>query len=131
MSDSGSLEAFQSAAAVIFVPVSAHMPAGGVTGSLSGLDDQRIAQVLREIEELSRRTQSVMLDVVAEADTRGIAAREGFGSTACLLAGLLRLSAAEARTRCEHAAMAGARRALTGEVLRRWPQVRSAPGSCG
>jgi len=88
-----------------------------VRGSLSGLDDEGIVQALREIEELSRRTQSVMLDLVAEADARGIAARDGFGSTARLLAGVLRLSAAEARTRCEHAAMVGIRRTLTGEAL--------------
>ena len=88
-----------------------------VRESLCGLDDNGIVQTLREIEELSRRTQSVMLDVVAEADARGIAARAGFGSTARLLAGMLRLSTAEARIRCEHAAMVGARRALTGEAL--------------
>ncbi|MGQ0773413.1 MAG: DUF222 domain-containing protein [Pseudonocardiales bacterium] len=88
-----------------------------VRGSLSGLDDQGIVQVLRDVEELSRRTQSVMLDVVAEAETRGIAPREGFGTTQRLLAGILRLSAAEARTRVEHAAAVGIRRTLAGEVL--------------
>lgn len=50
-------------------------------GSLSGLDDNGIVQTLREIEEISRRTHSVMLEVIAEADTRGVAAREGFGSS--------------------------------------------------
>ncbi|MGH3931362.1 MAG: DUF222 domain-containing protein [Pseudonocardiaceae bacterium] len=88
-----------------------------VRGSLRGLDDQGIVQALREIEEVSRTTQSVMLEMVAEAETRGIAAREGFGSTARLLAGMLRLSAAEARTRCEHAAAVGTRRTITGESL--------------
>ncbi|MGH3915048.1 MAG: DUF222 domain-containing protein, partial [Pseudonocardiaceae bacterium] len=86
-------------------------------GSVHGLDDQEIVQTLREIENVSRRTQSVMLEVVAEAESRGIAAREGFASTARLLAGMLRLSAAEARARCEQAALVGIRRALTGEVL--------------
>ncbi|HEU0087781.1 MAG TPA: DUF222 domain-containing protein [Pseudonocardiaceae bacterium] len=85
--------------------------------TLSGLDDKGVAQALREIEVLSRKTQSVMLDLVAEADARGIAAREGFGNTARLLAVMLRLSAAEARTRVEHAGLVGARRTLTGETL--------------
>ena len=89
----------------------------GLRETLSFLDDQGITQALRDIETMSRTMQSVMLDVVAEADARGIAAREGFGSTARLLAGMLRISAGEARTRVEHAGLVGARRALTGETL--------------
>ncbi|MGH3773302.1 MAG: DUF222 domain-containing protein [Pseudonocardiaceae bacterium] len=58
-----------------------------------------------------------MLELVAEADARAIAAREGFGSTQRLLAGMLRLSAAEARMRVEHAAMVGTRRTITGGTL--------------
>ncbi|MCA1673213.1 MAG: 13E12 repeat family protein, partial [Actinobacteria bacterium] len=88
-----------------------------VRATLGGLDDKGIAQTLRDIEMLSRTLQSVMLDVVAEADARGMAAREGFGGTARLLAGMLRLSAAEARTRVEHAGLVGIRRGLTGQVL--------------
>ncbi|MGH3913369.1 MAG: DUF222 domain-containing protein [Pseudonocardiaceae bacterium] len=88
-----------------------------VRGSVRGLGDEGIVQALRELEELSRRTQSVLLDVVAEADSRGIAVERGFGSTARLLVGMLRLSAAEARIRVEHAAAVGIRRTLTGEVL--------------
>ncbi len=80
-------------------------------GGLGGLDDQGIVRTLRQLEELSRRTQSVMLDVVAEAEARGIAAREGFGTTPRLLAAMLRCSAAEARTRTEQAALVGPRRA--------------------
>ena len=88
-----------------------------VRAALSGLDDHGIAQALRDVEMLSRQAQSVMLEVVAETDARGIAAREGFGNTARLLAGMLRLSAAEARTRVEHAGLVGTRRAMTGQVL--------------
>ncbi|MGH3796265.1 MAG: DUF222 domain-containing protein [Pseudonocardiaceae bacterium] len=88
-----------------------------VRATLTGLDDNGIAQTLRDIEVLSRTVQSVILDVVAEVDTRGIAAQEGFGSTARLLAATLRISAAEARTRVEHAGLVGTRRALSGEVL--------------
>ncbi|MGH3831499.1 MAG: DUF222 domain-containing protein, partial [Pseudonocardiaceae bacterium] len=88
-----------------------------VRGSLSGLDDKAIAQTLRDIEVLSRRTHAVMLELVAEADSRAIAAREGFGGTARLLAGMLTLSAAEARTRVEHAVLVGTRRTLTGDTV--------------
>jgi Domain of unknown function (DUF222) len=84
---------------------------------LSGLDDRRIIDALRQVEEISRRAQSAMLDVVAEVDARSIAAREGFGTTPRLLAATLRLSAAEARARTEQAAMVGPRRAMTGETL--------------
>ncbi|MGH4010413.1 MAG: DUF222 domain-containing protein [Pseudonocardiaceae bacterium] len=84
---------------------------------LSGLDDNGVVRTLREVEELSRRAQSVMLDVVAEVEARGIAAREGFGTTRRLLSAMLRCSAADARTRTEQATMVGPRRAMTGQVL--------------
>jgi hypothetical protein len=86
-------------------------------GGLSGLHDDEIVHALRQIEELSRTTHSIMLDVVAEADARGIAGRTGFGTTPRMLSAMLRISAAEARTRTEHAAMVGPRRAMTGEIL--------------
>ena len=89
----------------------------GVRGSLRGLDDKALLQAQREVEMLSRKAQSVMLDLVAEIDSRGIAGREGFGPTPRLLAGMLHLSAAEARMRVEHAGMVGTRRTLTGQIL--------------
>lgn len=88
-----------------------------VRGSLAGLDDGGITRVLRDVEALSRKTQSLMLELVAEADSRGIAAHGGFGNTARLPAGMFQLSAAEARMRVEHAAMIGTRHALTGQSL--------------
>lgn len=88
-----------------------------VRAGLSGLDDAGVVQALRDIEAQLRTTQSVMLDLVAEVESRRIATRQGFGNTARLLAGMLHLSAAEARTRVEHAAMVGTRRTLTGETL--------------
>ena len=84
---------------------------------LHGLDDNGIVQALRDIETHLRQTQSVMLNLVAEAESRGIAARSGFGGTARLLAGMLQLSAAEARQRVEHAALVGTRRTLTRDAL--------------
>ena len=88
-----------------------------VRASLLGLDDNAMVQTLRDIETVSRQVQSVLLDVVAEVDSRGIAAREGFGTTRRLLSATLRVSAAEARTRVEQAAMVGPRRAMTGQAL--------------
>ncbi|MDQ2883988.1 MAG: hypothetical protein M3Y48_23255, partial [Actinomycetota bacterium] len=69
--------------------------------TLGGLDDEAVTQTLRDVEALSRRAQSVMLEVVAEIDSRGIAVGRGFASTQRLLAGMLQLSAAEARTRVQ------------------------------
>lgn len=89
----------------------------GVRDTLNSLDDKGLTRALREIETLSRRTHAVMLDLLAELDSRGTATREGFGSTARLLAGMLQLSAGEARARVEHAAMVGTRRTITGDIL--------------
>jgi len=86
-------------------------------GGLPGLDDKGIVDTLRQVEEISRRAHSVMLDVVSEAETRRIAAGQGFGTTPRLLSATLRLSAAEARTRTEQAALVGTRRAIIGDTL--------------
>lgn len=99
--------------------------------ALPGLGDGQIGQVLRDLETFSGKAHSVMLEVVAEAEARGIAGQNGFGSTARLLAGMLRLSAAEARTRVEHAAAVGARRGLTGEPLGPRPPATAAALSSG
>jgi hypothetical protein len=84
---------------------------------LPSLDDEGIVRALRDMEKHLRQTQSVMLEVVAQVESRRLAAREGFGTTARLLAGMVQLSAAEARSRVEHAALVGSRRTLTGETL--------------
>src|SRR5919199_1568406 len=89
----------------------------GLREMLPSLDDDGIVQALRDIERHLRQAQSVMLEVVAQVESRRLAAREGFGSTARLLAGMLQLSAGEARQRVEHAALVGTRRTLTGEML--------------
>ncbi len=89
----------------------------GLRATLRGLDDKALIQALRDVEVISRKTQSVMLDLVAEIDSRGIAGREGFGPTQRLLAGMLHLSMAEARMRVEHAALVGTRHTITGETL--------------
>lgn len=57
---------------------------------LSRLVDDEIVHALRQIEEISRKAHSIMLDVVAEADMRRIAARNGFGTTPRMLSAMLR-----------------------------------------
>jgi len=60
---------------------------------------------------------SVMLDAVAELESRNIAVTTGFRNTKQLLAGMLNLSPTEAGTRVTHATQLASRRALTGEIL--------------
>src|SRR2546421_11059761 len=47
--------------------------------TLSGLDDKRITQALRDMEALSRRGHGGVLGLGGENDFRGSAGRAGFG----------------------------------------------------
>lgn len=85
--------------------------------SIVGCADAGLRDQVRDIESVSRMLHSVMLETVAELDSRRVAAISGFGSTKRLLAGMLHLSATEAGTRVAHAGQLAARRALGGEVL--------------
>jgi len=80
-------------------------------------DDTGLPDQIRDIEAVSRMLHAVMLDAVAELDSRNLAAITGFCSTKRLLAGMLHLSATEAGTRVTHAAQLATRRILSGEVL--------------
>ncbi|PZS39608.1 MAG: hypothetical protein DLM62_07345, partial [Pseudonocardiales bacterium] len=80
-------------------------------------DDAGLADQVRDIESVSRMLHSVMLDTVAEVDSRNIAATAGFRSTKQLLAGMLNLSPTEAGTRVTHATQLAPRRTLSGEAL--------------
>jgi Domain of unknown function (DUF222) len=80
-------------------------------------DDAGLQDQVRDIETVSRMLHSVMLEAVAELESRSIAASTGFGTTRRLLAGMLHLSATEARTRVTHATQIAARRTLSGEPL--------------
>ncbi|MGH3828859.1 MAG: DUF222 domain-containing protein [Pseudonocardiaceae bacterium] len=84
---------------------------------IAGCDDTGLRDQVRDIEAVSRMLHSVMLEAVAELDSRNIAATVGFGTTKRLLAGMLHLSATEAGTRVTHAAQLTARRTLSGEML--------------
>jgi hypothetical protein len=85
--------------------------------SIVGCDDAGLRDQVREIEAVSRMVYSVMLEAVAELDSRRVAATSGFGTTKRLLAGMLHLSTAEAGTRVTHAGQLAPRRAVSGEVL--------------
>ncbi|MGH3784369.1 MAG: DUF222 domain-containing protein, partial [Pseudonocardiaceae bacterium] len=80
-------------------------------------DDTGLPDQVRDIESVSRMLHSVMLDTVAELESRKIAVAAGFRNTKQLLAGMLNLSATEAGTRVAHAGLLASRRALGGEVL--------------
>jgi hypothetical protein len=85
--------------------------------SIIDCDDAGLPDQVRDIESVSRMLHSVMLETVAELESRNIAATAGFRNTKELLAGMLNLSTTEAGTRVAHATQLGARRTLTGEVL--------------
>lgn len=99
--------------------------------TLNGLDDNGITHTLRDIETISRKTHLLMLETVAEAEARGLAAREGFGNTARPLATMLRLSATEARARVELACAVSTRRTITGETLPPRPPATAAELGAG
>jgi hypothetical protein len=71
--------------------------------SVVGCDDPGLQDQVRDIEAVSRMLHALMLETVAELDSRTIAATSGFGSTKRLLVGMLRLWATEAGTRVAHA----------------------------
>ena len=82
-----------------------------------GCDEAGLRDQVREIESVSRIVHSVMLEAVAELDSRRVAATSGFGTTKRLLTGMLHLSATEAGSRVTHAAQLAPRRTLGGEVM--------------
>jgi Domain of unknown function (DUF222) len=85
--------------------------------AIVGCDDTGLPDQIRDIEAVSRMLHAVMLETVAELDSRNLAASTGFGTTKRLLAGMLHLSATEAGMRVIHATQLTARRTLSGEVL--------------
>jgi hypothetical protein len=76
-----------------------------------------LLDVLRDAEAEFRRSYFRVLDVVTELEQEKAGAVAGFGTTARLLAGVLNLSATEARTRVEQAELLTPRRSLTGQPL--------------
>ncbi|MGH3919753.1 MAG: DUF222 domain-containing protein [Pseudonocardiaceae bacterium] len=85
--------------------------------SIVACDDAGLQDQVRDLETVSRMLHSVMLETVAELESRNVAAITGFGTTKRLLAGMLQLSATEARTRVAHATQLAAKRTLGGEPL--------------
>jgi hypothetical protein len=85
--------------------------------SVIDCDDVGLQDQVRDIESVSRMLHSVMLDTVAELESRNLAATAGFRNTKQLLAGMLHLSPPEAGTRVTHATHLAPRRRLGGEAL--------------
>ncbi|HEX4103422.1 MAG TPA: DUF222 domain-containing protein [Pseudonocardiaceae bacterium] len=85
--------------------------------SIVECDDTGLPDRVRDIESVSRMVYSVMLDAVAELESRSIATAAGFRDTKQLLAGMLNLSATQAGTRVADAGQLVPRRALGGEPL--------------
>ncbi|MGH3911855.1 MAG: DUF222 domain-containing protein, partial [Pseudonocardiaceae bacterium] len=93
---------------------------GGVTTAVLAGEQARIDGLLdslRAAEAEYRRSYARVLDVVAELETERAGAVTGFGTTARLVAGVLRLSPGEGRVRVEQAGLLTARRSLTGQEL--------------
>ncbi|HEX5345493.1 MAG TPA: DUF222 domain-containing protein [Pseudonocardiaceae bacterium] len=85
--------------------------------SIVDCDDAGLQENVRDIESVSRMMYSVMLDAVAELESRNVAVTAGFRNTKQLLTGMLQLSPTEAGARVANATQLASRRALTGEVL--------------
>jgi Domain of unknown function (DUF222) len=85
--------------------------------SIVECDDTGLPDRVRDIESVSRMVYSVMLDAVAELESRSIATAAGFRDTKQLLAGMLNLSATQAGVRVADAGQLAPRRALGGEPL--------------
>ena len=58
---------------------------------MAGDDDELLAE-LRPLETRTRSMRAQMLSVVAEVDSRGIAGKEGYGSTVELVRALVRVT---------------------------------------
>ncbi len=85
--------------------------------AIADCDDAGLPEQIRGIESVARMVHSVMLDTVAELESRNIAETAGFRNTKQLLAGMLNLSATEAGIRVTHATQLAPRRTLGGEML--------------
>lgn len=94
----------------------------GVLDDLSRLElsahaGDDILDLLRGLEERTRRLASVDHALIAEVETRGLARERGAGSSTALLVDLLRISPREAHARVGAAARLAPRRGLSGEPM--------------
>jgi hypothetical protein len=89
-------------------------------------DDQLLAE-LRALETQLHATWPQMLSVVAEIDSRGIAAAKGYGSTGGLVRAIARIPRSEARSRVDAAADVLTSRGLGGAPVEpRLPETAAA-----
>ena len=88
-----------------------------LAAGLDPLSDAELTDVVRDLEAASRRLAPVGHRVIAEVDRRGLADDHGCRETKAFLAGLLRLSRAEAKARVTAARRCGDRVSVSGEAL--------------
>lgn len=81
-----------------------------------GTDEQTIA-LWRELESRRRRFAPVDQAIIVQIEQRGLPGEHGYRSVVPMGRDLLRISAAEAKTRYDAALALGPRRGLTGEPL--------------
>jgi hypothetical protein len=86
-------------------------------GELGGLSDEEFVAAARELEAIRRQLATADQPVVAEVARRGLPAATASRTVAGYLAGLWRLTRAEANARVREAAALAPRTTLTGEVL--------------
>jgi hypothetical protein len=84
---------------------------------LSGLADDELLNVLREVKRARRRLEAFEHRLVAEVEERNLAGRYVMRSTGALLGGVLNLSPREAAERVRHARYLAPRVTVSGERL--------------
>jgi Domain of unknown function (DUF222) len=90
---------------------------GLLAGDLTRLPEDQLLELVRDTERLRRRLAAVGHAQVLEIERRGLPAAQQIRTLGQFLRGLLRLDPGEAAGRVRAAEAAGARRALTGELL--------------
>src|SRR6476659_663848 len=94
---------------------------------LTGLSGSQLLELVAALEIDARQRAAVTHALIAEVETRGVAAELGSTSTPVSLSERLRIGRREAAGRVRLASELGPRRALTGESLpARFPQVAAA-----
>ncbi len=97
------------------------------TGPVWQASDDELLAELRALETRMRSTWAQILSVVAEVDARGIAGKEGYGTTVELVRALARVTRGEARARVAAAGDVLAGRGLDGvPIAPRLPHTAAA-----
>ena len=94
---------------------------------MAALSGDELLELVAALEIDTRQRAAVAYALIAEVDTRGVAAELGYTSTPVLLSERLRIGRREAAQRVRVAADLGPRRAMSGQPLpARFPKVAAA-----